>query len=59
MADGYLESHYAEYEKRKALWLKNKNKWSNRKKTTNNQLPNGPINDQMVNGQMVNVQMTK
>lgn len=54
MADGYLESHYAEYEKRKALWLKNKNKWSNRKKTTNNQLPNAQINDQMVN-----VQMTK
>ncbi len=25
MADGYLESHYAEYEKRKAEWLK-KNK---------------------------------
>ncbi|MCQ2334219.1 MAG: dehydrogenase [Paludibacteraceae bacterium] len=22
MADGYLESHYAEYEKRKAEWLK-------------------------------------
>ena len=22
MADGYLESHYAEYEKRKAQWLK-------------------------------------
>ena len=26
MADGYLESHYAEYEKKKAEWLKNKNK---------------------------------
>ena len=25
MADGYLESHYAEYEKRKAAWLKKKN----------------------------------
>lgn len=25
MADGYLESHYAEYEKRKAEWLKKKN----------------------------------
>ncbi len=24
MADGYLESHYAEYEKRKAAWLKSK-----------------------------------
>lgn len=22
MADGYLESHYAEYEQRKAAWLK-------------------------------------
>lgn len=22
MADGYLETHYAEYEKRKAKWLK-------------------------------------
>ncbi len=22
MADGYLESHYAEYEKRKQAWLK-------------------------------------
>ena len=26
MADGYLESHYAEYEQRKAAWLKKKNK---------------------------------
>ena len=26
MADGYLESHYAEYEKRKAEWLKRKHK---------------------------------
>lgn len=26
MADGYLESHYAEYEKRKAQWLKKQNK---------------------------------
>ena len=25
MADGYLESRYAEYEKRKAAWLKKKN----------------------------------
>jgi len=25
MADGYLESHYAEYEKKKAAWLKKKN----------------------------------
>ena len=24
MADGYLESHYAEYEKKKAEWLKKK-----------------------------------
>jgi len=24
MADGYLESHYAEYEKKKAEWLKRK-----------------------------------
>ena len=31
MADGYLESHYAEYEKKKAEWLKKKDKWSNRK----------------------------
>lgn len=28
MADGYLESHYAEYEKKKAEWLKKKKKWS-------------------------------
>ncbi len=34
MADGYLESHYAEYEKRKAEWLKKKKKWSNN--TSNN-----------------------
>lgn len=33
MADGYLESHYAEYEKRKAEWLKKKNKYSYKKKT--------------------------
>lgn len=26
MADGYLESHYAEYEKRKAAWLKKNHK---------------------------------
>ena len=26
MADGYLESHYAEYELRKAAWLKKKRK---------------------------------
>ena len=32
MADGYLESHYAEYEKKKAAWLKKKNKsYSSRK----------------------------
>ena len=28
MADGYLESHYAEYEKKKAEWLKQKSKYS-------------------------------
>ena len=28
MADGYLESHYAEYEKRKAAWLKRKQSYS-------------------------------
>ncbi len=28
MADGYLESHYAEYEKRKAEWLKKKNRFT-------------------------------
>ena len=33
MADGYLESHYAEYEKKKAEWQKKKTKWSNRKLT--------------------------
>jgi len=38
MADGYLESHYAEYEKKKAEWLKKKKKWSNR------QLTNSSIN---------------
>ena len=27
MADGYLESHYAEYEKKKAAWQKRKNKF--------------------------------
>ena len=26
MADGYLESHYAEYEQCKAAWLKKKKK---------------------------------
>jgi hypothetical protein len=26
MADGYLESRYAEYEQRKAAWLKKKKK---------------------------------
>ena len=26
MADGYLESHYAEYEQRKVAWLKKKKK---------------------------------
>ena len=42
MADGYLESHYAEYEKKKAEWLKKKKKWSNRQLTKS---PNDPIND--------------
>ena len=28
MADGYLESHYAEYEKKKAEWLKKKKSYS-------------------------------
>ena len=28
MADGYLENHYAEYEKKKAEWLKKKSKYS-------------------------------
>ena len=28
MADGDLESHYAEYEKKKAEWLKKKNSYS-------------------------------
>lgn len=28
MADGYLESHYAEYEKKKTEWLKRKSKYS-------------------------------
>ena len=27
MADGYLESHYAEYEKKKTAWQKRKNKF--------------------------------
>lgn len=31
MADGYLESHYAEYEKRKAAWLRRKSHMSARK----------------------------
>ena len=37
MADGYLESHYAEYEKKKAEWLKKKSKWSYGK-SQNNQM---------------------
>lgn len=28
MADGYLESHYAEYERKKAEWQKKKTKYS-------------------------------
>ena len=38
MADGYLENHYAEYEKKKAEWLKKKSKYSyiyGTKNTTN------------------------
>ncbi len=42
MEDGYLESHYAEYEKKKAEWLKKKKKWSNRQLTKS---PNDLIND--------------
>jgi hypothetical protein len=42
MADGYLESHYAEYEKKKAEWLKKKKKWSTRQLTKS---PNDRIND--------------
>ena len=30
MADGYLESHYAEYEKKKAEWLRRKHKYQPR-----------------------------
>ena len=36
MADGYLESHYAEYEKKKAEWLKKKKKFSYGKTTSTN-----------------------
>jgi len=42
MADGYLESHYAEYEKKKAEWLKKKKKWSYRQLTKSS---NDRIND--------------
>ena len=36
MADGYLENHYAEYEKKKAEWLKkNKFKSYGRKNESN------------------------
>ncbi len=28
MADGFLESHYADYEKRKAEWLRRKQSYS-------------------------------
>ena len=38
MADGYLESHYAEYEKKKAEWLKKKKKWSYQKPAKDNWL---------------------
>ncbi len=34
MADGYLESRYAEYEKKKAAWLKKKNKLQKRSSLT-------------------------
>jgi hypothetical protein len=36
MADGYLESHYAEYEKKKAEWLKKKKKFSYGTKNSTN-----------------------
>jgi len=36
MADGYLESHYAEYEKKKAEWLKKKSKYSYGRKDSKN-----------------------
>ena len=36
MADGYLESRYAEYEKKKAEWLKKKKKFSYGKATATN-----------------------
>ncbi len=35
MADGYLESHYAEYEKRKAEWLKKKKRFNLKTKDNN------------------------
>ena len=38
MADGYLESHYAEYEKKKDEWLKKKSKWSYSQKTNDQRL---------------------
>ena len=38
MADGYLESRYAEYEKRKAQWQKKKNKFSVAYKNRQNQV---------------------
>ena len=31
MADGYLETHYAEYEKRKAAWLRKRSRLPSRK----------------------------
>ena len=34
MADGYLESRYAEYEKKKALWLKKKKHYGTNTKST-------------------------
>ena len=36
MADGYLESHYAEYEKKKAEWLKKKKKFGYGTKNSTN-----------------------
>ena len=36
MADGYLEKHYDEYEKRKAEWLKKKKKYSYGRNTKTN-----------------------
>lgn len=42
MADGYLESHYAEYEKKKAEWLKRKNKFNPKNYTDGRKNPKNP-----------------